>query len=435
MQTQLGLPNKKLLFTMPIFSWALYDLANTIFTSNVITIFFPFYMQQVIGGNEVLDQLASTFISYANAISSLFIVLFSPLLGVMIDRTGKKKAYLVPFTLACIAATLLMGVFAGGAHSFIIGGLPFSVVMVIFLFMIAKFFYNTSLIFYDAMLPDLIQDEKKTPIVSGFGVAMGYVGTLIGLGIYPFIGEQYHWAFIPSALLFLLFSLPMMFLYKEPRRAVTTSKSFFSGYKEIVVSLREARAYRSIWLFMIAYFFFNDAIATAIAMMAIYAKTITGFTTGQFILLYLVSTITAIVGSFMFGFVNRSIGSQKAIAWVAVILMLAIALATLAINQLMFWIAGSLYGVAMGAMWATSRTFIIELTPEEKRGQFFGLFAFSGKVSSIFGPALYGTITLLLAETGNLASRVALGSLIILVAIGLLILLRIKPSAQVNTPS
>ncbi|RXT05180.1 MFS transporter [Ammoniphilus sp. CFH 90114] len=420
--------NKRLFLSLPIFSWALYDLANTIFSSNVITIFFPFYLQQVIGGSEVMNQLASTFISYANAIASFFIVVFSPLLGVMIDRTGRKKRYLIPFTLSCITATLMMGLIAMWDSPKTEGGLPISIVLVILLFMVAKFFYNTSLIFYDAMLPDLVQGEKETPVVSGFGVALGYVGTLIGLGIYPFIGDQYHWAFIPSAVLFFVFSLPMMFLYKEKGAARQNERSFLSGYKEILESLREMKAYPAVWLFMIAYFFFNDAIATAIAMMAIYAKTIAGFTTGQFILLYLVSTVTAIVGSFVFGYIHRAVGSKKAVASVAVILMVAIALASGAVNQVMFWIAGSLYGVAMGAMWATSRTFIIELTPEEKRGQFFGLFAFSGKVSSIVGPVLYGTITLVLAETGNLASRIALGSLIILVAIGIIVLMRIKTS-------
>ena len=87
----------------------------------------------------------------------------------------------------------------------------------------------------------------------------------------------------------------------------------------------------------------------------------------------------------------------------------------------MFWIAGSMFGSALGSMWVTSRTYIVEITPEEKRGQFFGLFAFSGKVSSIVGPLLYGSITLIFADLGDTASRMALGSLIILTIIGLIV--------------
>jgi len=91
----------------------------------------------------------------------------------------------------------------------------------------------------------------------------------------------------------------------------------------------------------------------------------------------------------------------------------------------MFWAAGVIYGISMGSMWVTSRTLIVELSPPDKRGQFFGLFAFSGKVSSIVGPVLYGTITLLLQDQGTLASRVALGSLLVMVVIGLVVHKRI----------
>jgi UMF1 family MFS transporter len=111
---------------------------------------------------------------------------------------------------------------------------------------------------------------------------------------------------------------------------------------------------------------------------------------------------------------------------VGVLLLVALAIAVASVNELMFWIAGSMFGIALGSMWVTTRTYIVELTPDHKRGQFFGLFAFSGKVSSIIGPLIYGSITLIFAEYGNLASRMALGSLMILTLIGLIIHSRIK---------
>ncbi|WP_189016268.1 MFS transporter [Paenibacillus marchantiophytorum] len=415
-----------LLFSLPIFAWAMYDFANTIFSSNIVTVFYPFYLKETLGKSEELNQIASTFITYSNAISSFFLVLLSPLFGVWIDRTGKKKAYLIPFTLIAIAATLLMGASAIWDTEQQWLGLNTSVLGVIVFFMIAKFFYNSSLIFYDSMISDL-GNTREIPIISGVGVAVGYVGTLVGLVVYPLInGNQFENTFIPSALMFLLFSLPIMLFYKEkPIQAAGEKKSLLSGYKEIWLTFKEARNYKAAFLFMIAYFFFNDAIATAIAVMAIYANTVMGFTTGQFILLYLVSTISSIIGSFLFGYVTRSLGPKRAVTIVAFILIIAIAIASLATSQSLFWVAGSLYGVSMGAMWVTSRTLIVQLTPEEKRGQFFGLFAFSGKVSSIVGPALYGSITWALASYGNLASRVALGSLLLLVIIGLIVHMRV----------
>lgn len=415
-----------LFFALPVLSWALYDAANTIFSSNIVTIFFPFYMKEAIGGNAQLDQVASTFVSYTNAIASFFLVLFSPLFGVWMDRTGKKMAFLFPFTLITIVATLLMGVFALWDLPGSLFGLPLSIALVLLFFMVAKFFYNSGLVFYDTTISD-IGTKKEIPLISGWGVAIGYVGTLIGLIVYPIAKGNSAMAFIPSAFLFLLLSLPFFITYKDQVASGEKKRiPWVKGYLEIITTFREMRRYQGIFTFMLAYFFFNDAVATAIAMMTIYASTVVGFTSGQFILLYLVSTVTAIIGSFLFGFIARRVGAKMAVTLVGILLVIALAIATFAVNQGMFWIAGSLYGIAMGSMWVTSRALIVELSPPEKRGEFFGLFAFSGKLSAIVGPTLYGTITLLMQESGNLASRTALGSLMGMVAIGLIIMFFVK---------
>ncbi|WP_260284096.1 MFS transporter [Peribacillus aracenensis] len=424
--------NFGLYFSLPILSWAFYDFANTIFSSNINTIFFPFFLQEQIGENAVLDQIASTFISYANAIASLFLVLFSPLFGVMIDRTGKMKKYIIIFTLISVVCTFLMGVFGGAPFEGKLLGIPISLAIVILLFVIAKFFYHSSLVFYDTMMSDL-GTKQQLPLISGFGVAVGYLGTLVGLSIYPFISKgSSHEAFIPTAILFLVFSLPLFFFLKETPKQQKAKQPFLSGYKEIKSTFKEMQSYRSVFTFMIAYFFLNDAIATTIGMMAVYAKTVVGFSSSGFILLYLVSTVSSIAGSFLFGYITQSKGPRLAVTYVGVLLLVALFIAVFAQTALWFWIAGSMFGISLGSMWVTSRTYIVELTPVGKRGQFFGLFAFSGKVSSIIGPLLYGTITLVFHDLGTLASRMALGSLIIMTVIGLGFLLRLKGLEEVK---
>ncbi|MGZ9816325.1 MFS transporter [Peribacillus simplex] len=418
--------NFGLYFSLPILSWAFYDFANTIFSSNINTIFFPFFLQEQIGENAVLDQIASTFISYANAIASMFLVLFSPLFGVMIDRTRKMKKYIIIFTLISVVCTFLMGVFGGAPFDGKLLGIPISLAIVILLFVIAKFFYHSSLVFYDTMMSDL-GTKQQLPLISGFGVAVGYLGTLVGLSIYPFISKgSSHEAFIPTAILFLVFSLPLFFFLKESPKQQKAKQPFLSGYKEIKSTFKEMQSYRSVFTFMIAYFFLNDAIATTIGMMAVYAKTVVGFSSSGFILLYLVSTVSSIAGSFLFGYITQSKGPRLAVTYVGVLLLVALFIAVFAQTALWFWVAGSMFGISLGSMWVTSRTYIIELTPDEKRGQFFGLFAFSGKVSSIIGPVLYGTITLVFHDLGTLASRMALGSLIIMAVIGLGFLLKLR---------
>lgn len=206
---------------------------------------------------------------------------------------------------------------------------------------------------------------------------------------------------------------------------------FFSGYKDILQTFKEMKAHRPVFTFMIAYFFLNDAIATTIGMMAVYAKAVVGFSSGGFILLYLVSTVSSIIGSFIFGHIAKAKGSKKAITYVGLLLLAALAIAVAAPNAAWFWVAGSMFGIALGSVWVTSRIFIVELTPEDKRGQFFGLFAFSGKVSSIVGPFIYGTITLIFADLGNVASRLALGSLMMMTLIGLLVLSKVRAEQAV----
>jgi MFS transporter, UMF1 family len=428
-------PGWKLYVSLPILSWALYDFANTIFSSNVNTIFFPLYVSETVGKSESLNQIASTFISYANALASFFLVIFSPLYGTWIDRTGRRKKWLGIFTVLSVVATLLMGVAGYSNHGNFIFGLPASFVITVLLFVAAKFFYHSSLVFYDSMISSL-GNKQEIPLISGFGVAVGYVGTLVGLAVYPFVGEKdYYRAFIPSALLFLLFSLPLFFFVKEEAAALKRKVGFFAGYRDIYATFKEMKKYQNIFTFMIAYFFLNDAVATTIAIMSVYAKAIAGFTAGEFILLYLVSTVSSIIGSFLFGYITRSKGAKKAVLYVGVMMCIALAIGSLAFSKLSFWIAGSLFGVSLGAMWVTSRTYIVELSPKDKQGQFFGLFAFSGKVSAIIGPAIYGSITLLLHSYGNIANRLAMGSLLVMVLIGIFFLRKVKPQAPVELES
>ncbi|MBE3594450.1 MAG: MFS transporter [Candidatus Carbobacillus altaicus] len=424
---------KELFLSAPVIGWMLYDAANTVYSSNVVTLFFPFYLTQALGAQ---DQLANTFVSYANAISAFFLVLLSPLYGVWMDATGRKKAFLYPFTLVAVLSTVLMGImaqFPGKFAETTLYGLPFNIFLVLIFFVIGKFFFQSSVVFYDNVLGDLGRG-KELPLISGFGVSFGYFGTLLGLTVYLLVGNDFASAFLPTALLYFLLTVPFFFSYRDRPRPAQKKLPLFAGYREIVQTFLDMRLYRNVFLLMIAYFFINDALATAIAMMTVYARTVVGLESGAFLLLYLVSTISTIIGSFALGFFARRYGSKNGLLLVSVILLLALGLATFTVNAGMFWAAGSLYGIAMGSVWVTSRVLIVELAPPEKRGQFFGLFAFSGRVSSIIGPFVYGTIALIFQQLGATASRLALGSLMLFVLIGVLILFRV-PGGSSSQPA
>ena len=419
-----------LFLSLPVLAWALYDFSNTIFSANIVTLFFPQYITEIIGTDARLEQISSTIIAYANAFSAILLIIFSPLFGVLMDRTGKKVKYIIIFTILTVILSIGMGIF-GGVNSSTIFGIPNGLFITILFFVFAKFTYGSGNIFYDGMLSSL-GNKKEVPLISGFGVALGYLGTLFGIfSVLLIVGDApIHNAFWLSGLLFLLFSLPLFIINKDPVKKKTRKTSFLSGYKEVYQSFLEAKNHPSIFYFMIAYFFINDALSTAIAMMQPYATTVVGFEASQFLIVFMVATLFSIIGAFVFGFINQKYGSKPTFSLIGLVLAIAITIAALPLPMWTFWLAASLFGVAMGSVWVVSRTIIIELAPEGHEGQFFGLFAFSAKMSAIVGPFIYGSITLVLADFGTIASRIAITSLLVMVVIGLYFHSRVKISTE-----
>ncbi len=411
----------RLLLSVPVLSWALYDFSNTIFSANIITLFFPQFVTEQLGTNPVQEQIASTWIAYSASIAAFFLILLSPLYGVYIDRTNKKKKWIIIFTLIVFGCTYLMGYVNSIALKQSVFGLPAAFLLTIILFTIAKFTYNSSLVFYDAMMSSLSQKEDHS-VISGFGVALGYLGTLVGvLGVTALVGKgPTAETFIPTAILFLIFSLPIFIFGRDGDREVKREKTV-NGYQEVWETFKLARQEPAIYVFLIVYFFLNDALATAISMMQPYATTVVGFSNSQFISIFLIATVFSVIGAFIFGYIAKHIGSARALQWVALVLMIALVLASLPLAKEWFYVCAILFGVAMGSIWVISRTLIIELSPAEHEGQFFGLFSMSGKLSAVIGPFIYGTITWLLSDYGAMASRVAILSLFIM-ALGAFIL-------------
>jgi UMF1 family MFS transporter len=384
----------------------------------------------------------------------IFIALLSPLFGVLIDVRQKKRPYLTAFALTSILATAAIGLTgqALGTHpSILYVGLAF--------FILANFSYNASLIFYNAQITDLGSPQEMGRI-SGYGVALGYVGTIIGLlAIEPFVtGKVPEWlmtmlwlapveegakngnnlnAFVPTALLFLIFSLPLFFLVKDRRDSSVKTEEFKGsiikeGYSRVWRTFKEAKEHQGLFRFLIAYFFFTDAINTVIAFMSVYAQDVMGLSASELTKFLLVATAFAVEGSFIMGFVTDKYGSKKSIYVVLWLWVVALTLAAVSDSMPLFWVTGILIGIGMGSIWVSTRTLIVELSPPEKRGEFFGLFSLSGKVSAIIGPMVWGVITYLFRDYGNLGSRLAIASLLLFVLIGMWLMRKVPDGSKQN---
>lgn len=384
------------------FSWCLYDFANTIFSMNVISLYFALWVTVDRGGQDILY-------SAALALSMLAVALSVPVFGTLSDATGKRRAPLVGLTLLCVVATGLIG---GGDHLW----------LGIVLFMVANYGYQSALVFYNGMLP-FIARGNHVGLISGYGVALGYLGSIVGMMLVkPFVesGDRTA-AFLPTAGLLLFFSLPCFLFVKDDETRTAPSIQIKEAFRRLKETFLRAKQYHSLLRFILIHFLVLDAVNTIVAFIAVYANKVIGFSDGQIIKFLISSTVGAMVGSLVIGVLVKRKGvvwSYWLVLWLWVV---SLALTVISQSATLFSLVGPIAGIGMGGVWVVSRAFIVELSPPEKVGEFFGLYGFAGKAASIFGPMLWGTVVWIFdataPTTATLKYRAAVTALLIIVAV------------------
>lgn len=408
-----------------MWSWALYDFSNTIFSISILSFFFPLWLGDELGAGAGV-------VNGATAVSALLVVVTAPVLGALADLRQRRLPYLVALTLVAVVLTAGLDL-AGG------------VVVAVALFVAADVAYQSALVFYNALLPG-VSTGRGVGRVSGYGTAAGYIGTILALvaltffvteavGIKETLGPLGGWmetggesnsnAFLPTAVLYLLFSLPAFFLV--PDRAVRAPRpvGLVAAYRGVLSTVGNMRVYAGMGTFIVATFLYTDAANTAIANMALYGREVFGMGQGEIRNLLLFSTIFAVVGSMGSGYASDRVGPKKALVGVLVVWIVAIVLASVALAPWMLMLAGPLVGIALGGTWTVSRVMLIALSPPEKLGEFFGLFSLAGKLSAVMGPAITAVLLWAFGDLGTIAYRIAIGSLALVMSVGLFFLLRV----------
>ena len=441
-------------------SWALYDFANTIFSMNVATLYFSVWLIKDLGASSTLYALG-------NGISSLLVVLSVPLLGAISDATRRRKPWVVGFTIASCLACAAIGIFGQttlplmGAE--IIGGTTSSVAWhpslsslgwVIVAFVIANYTYQAAQPFYNAMMPDLVPPEEQGRL-SGIGTAVGYVGTIVGLLlVFPFFGGAEPLlgplpagfvgvlralvpftnhagrvsTFVPTGVLFLLFSLPLFFFcHDHAPRQEKTAIPWRQAFRNLFQTLRDARRYPGVMTFILASFLYQDAIGTIVSFMAIYAVKAMKFADGTETTLFLVLTIPAIFGSYAAGRLVDRIGAKRTlvitiVAWIALLIGMVIAP-----SQTVFWGVGLAIGLIFGAVPTAERPMLLSLIPKEEAGRFFSLMLLSSRAAAVAGPFIWGlTVDVLEPRQGTgLAYRAAVITVAVMFAASLVLMRRV----------
>ncbi|MCK9200463.1 MAG: MFS transporter [Gallionella sp.] len=375
-----------------VWAWAMYDFANSGYTTVVITAIFNAYFVSVVADNQPWATFAWT---AALAVSYAAIMFTAPLLGAYADAYAAKKKLLALTTAGCVTFTALLA-FSG----------PGSLWLTIALIVLSNFFYGSGENLVAAFLPELARGNALGK-VSGWGWSLGYVGGLVSLGAclayvtWAQAQGQQAADFVPmtmliTAALFALSSLPTFLFLKEravPQPHLQGKNLMQESYMRLKQTLAHAQHYRDLRRFLICTVFYQAGIQAVITLAAIYAQQAMHFTTQQTILLIFVVNITAAVGAFLFGHLQDRIGHIPAIALTLVGWIVMILLAWAAEGPVMFWVAANLAGVCMGASQSAGRALVGLLSPATRRAEFFGLWGLAVKLSAILGPLTYGLVS------------------------------------------
>jgi MFS transporter, UMF1 family len=377
-----------------ILSWAMFDFANSGYSTVVATAIFNSYFVNTIAGQ--LPSGTATFLwTIAVAIANGLVVITAPILGSIADYTAAKKKFLVVSTLSCAGLTAILSL-AG----------PGQVAMAMTLVILANFMYATGEDIIAAFLPEICPKDKMGKI-SAFGWTLGYIGGLLTLGIcFAYI----HWAeksgvpedlLTPHALLivsiiFVAAAMPTFLFLKERAKPqpLPPGENYISiGFARLKHTIEHARRFEDLFRFLITLVLYSCGTSTVVVLASLYASKVVGFTIDESILLILVVNITAAFGAFVFGFVQDRFGSVPTLRVTLALWVAATLLAAVAQTKPMFWIAANLIGIAMGSSQSAGRALIGMFSPPGRSAEFFGLWGLAVKFASVIGPLVYGLIT------------------------------------------
>ncbi len=392
-----------------IAAWSLFDFANSSFAMIMVTFVYPLYYAGVI----VTDGRGDLYWGIAMSSSMLLVALIAPALGAIADSTRSKKRILFVFTFVAVIATagtyfLQPGMVFLGALLFILGNAGF----------------EGGIVFYDAFLPEISPPEKFGK-VSGIGFAVGYLGSLAAIAatMNLLLAKKYPETFLVTSAMFAIFAIPIFLFVPEHRHEAKkySWKIITDSFRGVIKTAKHIRQYKSLALFLIAFFLYNDAILTVIGFSGLYAKNTLNFSTGDLIVLFAMVQTVAIVGSIIFGYMTDRTGPRRTIMITLLIWLAVVIGAYLTSSVMAFYIVAGVAGLALGSSQSASRSMMALLTPKEHTAEFFGFYdGFCGKASAVIGPLVFGVLS------SAFGQRQAIISLAVFFLTGLVMMRRVR---------
>ena len=400
-----------------VFSWALYDWANSAYATTVMAGFFPIFLKQYWStGAEVTE---STFqLGLANSLAGIFVVILAPVLGAIADRSQAKKRFLLFF--AVMGMTMTSGLFLVEQ-----GDWP----LAIMLYVLATLGFMSGNVFYDSLIVDICEEDKRDR-VSALGYAFGYLGggllfsLNVAMTLWPeFFGfadkaQAVRVAFVSVAVWWAVFSLPVFFFVKESKsdQKIVEKGAIIAGFKQLAGTFREIRRLRVVSLFLLAYWLYIDGVDTIVRMAVDYGMSI-GFDSNSLIVALLITQFVGFPATLCFGFLGEKIGTKTGIMIGIATYIVIVVWAYFMDNVNEFYMIAIIIGLVQGGIQALSRSFYSRIIPANKSAEYFGFYNMWGKFAAIIGPVMVGWVGIM---TGS--SRVGILSIVILLILGAVIL-------------
>jgi MFS transporter, UMF1 family len=403
-----------------VFGWAMYDFANSGYTTVVITAVFAAYFVGGIAGKAEWATFAWT---AALSVSYAIVMITMPSLGAYADLRAAKKRLLALTTIACVITTAALAL-----------AKPGSVALAVVLIILSNTFYSYGESLTAAFLPELARPDALGK-VSGWGWSFGYFGGMLALGLcLGYViwaqGQKIPAAqFVPVTLLITaviyggcsIATFALMRERAQPNPQALRESGLAASLRQLRATFRQARRYQDFMWLMACALFYQGGVAVAISLAAIYAETVIGFAQQETMILIFLLNLAAAAGAFAWGYLQDRIGHKLALGSTLVGWIATCVIAALSTTKGQFWWAAAIAGLCMGSSQSAGRALAGVFAPPKQLAEFYGLWTFAIRLASIIGPLSYGAITW--ATGGN--QRLAIVSTTALFVIGLVLLVKI----------
>jgi UMF1 family MFS transporter len=415
----------KELLRKPVLSWAMYDWANSAFATTVMAGFFPVFFQKFWSTDVTATETTSR-LGYGSAIAGAVIAILAPILGAIADRGGTRKKFMFGWTLLGVAATGALYFTAKGEWA-----------AALTLFVLATIGFNGGIVFNDALLLDVAKPGELDR-VSAFGYSLGYLGggllflvnmlmvqSPMAFGLRD-SAQAVQVSFVTVAAWWLIFTIPVMRGVREQPQGskLGVLAAISIGFRELGNTITHLRQYRTLVMFLVAYWFYIDGVNTIIKMAVNYGTAL-GLDTGKLLLALLVTQLVGFPAALLFGWVGDRIGPKRGILIGLVVYAAITVYAYYLDTEREFFVLACAVGLVQGGVQSLSRSLFGRLVPDGKNAEFFGFYNMMGKFATVLGPLL---IAIVAGVTHN--ERASIISLVLLFVVGGVLLWRVPIKSQ-----